>query len=76
MVEDVQDHGGAQEGGDGLLEFGEAGGGFCFFQSPGTPEFDGHADGSVAQFFAFGGDAEDVTDEELWDVLFVVVMDL
>ncbi len=43
---------------------------------PGTPLVERGVDGSVAQFFAVAGQAEDVGGEEFGDVTFVIVVDL
>ncbi len=47
-----------------------------FIQQPGTPLVERGVDGSVAQFFAVAGQAEDVGGEEFGDVALVIVVDL
>ncbi len=47
-----------------------------FIHQPGTPLVERGVDGSVAQVFAVGGDAEDVAGEEFGDEALVVVVDL
>ena len=43
---------------------------------PGSPQVHRQTDGAIAELLALGGDRDDVRDEQLGDVAFVVVVDL
>ena len=72
----VEHHVRSQHRVDGVADlFDRRQGGFIL-QSPRPPELDRHADRSVAELLALGGDRERVGHEEFGDVAFVVVVDL